>query len=92
MGNSIRMMCRAKKSREGDHFAAAHGWAAILENLIPEIPEWTHDAHTQTGKRLGRGLEYFRTESTKYVPPADKDAYEDEAYRLWALKDQRPSN
>jgi replication-associated recombination protein RarA len=91
VGNSIRLMCRTKKSREGDHFAAAHGWAAILENFVPAIPEWAHDAHTQTGKRLGRGLDYFRAESTKCVPPAAKDAYEDEAYRLWALKDARPS-
>jgi replication-associated recombination protein RarA len=88
VGNAIRMMCRAPKSREGDHFHAATGWAAILEGFKPEIPDWAFDQHTQKGKRLGRGLDYFRDESTKLVPAqtGGKDAYEDEAYRLWALK------
>jgi replication-associated recombination protein RarA len=85
-GNAIRLMCRAPKSREGDHFHAATGWAAILEGFKPTIPEWTLDQHTQKGKKMGRGLDYFREESTKLVPPAKKDAYEDEAYRLWAIK------
>jgi len=90
IGNSIRLMCRATKSREGDHFHAATGWADILEDFKPEIPDWAYDQHTQKGKRLGRGLDFFRQESTKLVPAVTvKDAYEDEAYRLWALKAQR---
>jgi hypothetical protein len=45
------------------------------------------DQHTQKGKAMGRGLKYFREESTKLVPkPKRKDKYEDEAYRLWELK------
>ena len=47
IGNAIRLMCRAAKSRAGCHFAAAIGLRAELT--------------------------------------AD-DPYEDEAYRLWALK------
>lgn len=90
VGNAIRMMCRAKKSREGDHFAAAIGWASILESFKPEVPDWVYDRHTSKGKRLGRGIDHFRTVSTQLVPPPDhKDAYEDEAYRLWALRDSR---
>lgn len=89
VGNSIRMMCRAVKSREGDHFAASLGWASILEKFKPELPDWAFDKHTSKGKKLGRGLDHFRTESTKLVPPVKKkDAYEDEAYRLWKLKDE----
>lgn len=87
MGNAIRLMCRAPKSREGDHFHVAVGLASLLENYVPEIPDWANDQHTIVGKRKGRGLEYFRTESTKLVPAPDKpDGYEAEAYRLWALK------
>ena len=82
-------MCRAKKSRQGDHFAAAFGMAEIVGGFVPSVPDWAHDQHTITGKRLGRGLEYFRAESARCVPPCEKDAYEDEAYRLWALRDQR---
>ncbi|MBA4033195.1 MAG: hypothetical protein C0480_01125 [Bradyrhizobium sp.] len=88
VGNAIRMMARAAKSREGDHFQAAVGWAAILEGAVPVIPDWANDQHTLQGRRLGRGLQHFREVSTLLVPPAPKDAYEDDAYRLWALRQQ----
>lgn len=87
LGNAIRLMCRAKKSRMGDHFHAAVGLANLLENEFPEIPDWAKDQHTSEGRRLGRGLEHFRTEGTKLVPPpTEPDPYEDEAFRLWAKK------
>ena len=83
VGNAIRMMCRAPKSRAGDHFEAAIGLASLLEGKKPTIPDWAHDMHTATGKRMGRGVEHFRTEGTKLVPaPKAADPYEDEAYRL----------
>ena len=90
VGNAIRLMARAKKSREGDHFAAAIGWAAILENFVPVEPDWALDQHTTEGRRMGRGLEFFREVSTKLVPPTDDDPYIEEAYRLWALKAKQP--
>jgi hypothetical protein len=90
VGNAIRLMARAKKSREGDHFAAAIGWAAILENFVPVVPDWALDQHTTEGRRMGRGLEFFREVSTKLVPPTDDDPYIEEAYRLWALKAKQP--
>lgn len=89
IGNAIRMMCRAPKSREGDHFHAAVGWRSELLGFVPELPDWTQDQHTITGKRKGRGLQYFREISTQLVPQPPKDAYEDEAYEMWALKAQR---
>ena len=90
IGNAIRLMCRAPKSRQGDHFQAAVGQAAELEAFVPTIPEWANDGHTLAGKRLGRGLDYFRTVSTQLVPPAaGSDPYENEAYRLWAIKATR---
>lgn len=86
IGTAIRSMCRAKKSREGDHFQAAIGLRSLLEGYAPEVPDWVFDGHTRKGKAKGRGVEYFRTVSTRLSPPAKKDAYEDEAYRLWELK------
>jgi replication-associated recombination protein RarA len=87
IGNAIRLMCRARKSREGDHFGAAIGLRAQLEGFAPTIPDWANDRHTLAGKKLGRGLEHFRKEGAKLVPPpAEPDPYEDEAYRLWAIK------
>jgi replication-associated recombination protein RarA len=93
IGNAIRLMCRAAKCRQGDHFHAAVGLSNLLEHAAPEIPDWAYDQHTAQGRRRGRGLDYFRQESTKLVPaPTDADPYEDDAYRLWALKRQREAD
>jgi replication-associated recombination protein RarA len=87
VGNAIRLMCRAAKSREGDHFAAAIGLRAELEGFTPVVPDWALDGHTVAGKAMGRGLAYFREEGAKLVPPPTADdPYEEEAYRLWTLK------
>ena len=53
---------------------------------MPTIPDWAKDGHTIEGKRMGRGLAYFREHSAQLVPPVEPDAYEDEAYRLLELK------
>jgi hypothetical protein len=90
IGTAIRAMCRAPKSREGDHFQAAVGLASLLEGFTPTVPDWALDRHTARGKRLGRGLEHFRTEGAKLVPPpAEPDRYEAEAARLWEIKEAR---
>ena len=87
VGNAIRMMARAPKSRAGCHFAAAIGLRSLLEDFAPTIPDWANDQHTLAGKKLGRSLDHFRKEGAKLVPrPTADDPYEDEAYRLWAIK------
>ena len=45
---------------------------------------------TAAGRKLGRGLDHFRKEScvTLVPPPTEPDPYEDEAYRLWQIKQQ----
>lgn len=90
IGNVIRLLCRAPKSREGCHFAAAIGLRSALEDFAPTIPDWANDQHTVVGKSKGRGIDHFRQESAKLHPPqaGGKDAYEDEAYRLWTVKEQ----
>ncbi len=91
VGNAIRMMCAAPKSRIGDHFQAAIGLANLFDLEKPEIPDWANDGHTLKGKAMGRGVEFFRDESTKLVPPqaGGKDAYEDRAYAMWEIKATR---
>lgn len=90
IGNAIRMMCRSPKSRAGCHFAAAIGLRSALEHYAPTIPDWAHDQHTYEGKRMGRGIDYFRAESAKLVhEPDEPDPYIEEAYRLWKLKEKR---
>src|SRR3954469_21470995 len=43
IGNVIRLMCRAKKSREGDHFHIAVGLSSMIEGFVPTIPDWALD-------------------------------------------------
>ena len=43
IGNCIRMMCRAPKSRAGCHFAAAIGLRSMLEDFTPTIPDWANE-------------------------------------------------
>jgi replication-associated recombination protein RarA len=39
VGNAIRIMCSAPKSRAGCHFAAAIGLHSMLEDFVPTIPD-----------------------------------------------------
>jgi replication-associated recombination protein RarA len=87
VGNAIRIMCRSPKSRAGCHFAAAIGLRSLLEDYAPTVPDHAYDQHTQKGKRMGRGLKHFREEGALLIPPPTADdPYEDEAYRLWQIK------
>jgi hypothetical protein len=87
VGNAIRLMARSPKSRAGCHFGAAIGLRSLLEDFAPEIPDWAFDQHTHKGRRMGRRLQHFRKDGAKLVPPpTGDDPYEDEAYRLWAIK------
>jgi hypothetical protein len=61
----------------------------LLEGFAPTIPDWANDQHTLAGRKMGRGLDHFRKEGMRLVPPpTSDDPYEDEAYRLWAIKQQ----
>ena len=87
IGSAIRMMARAPKSRAGCHFAAAIGLRSMLEDFAPEIPDYALDMHTMKGNAMGRGLDHFRKEGAKLVPPpTEPDLYIEEAYRLWTIK------
>jgi replication-associated recombination protein RarA len=87
VGNAIRIMCRSPKSRAGCHFGAAIGLRSMLEGYVPTIPDWANDQHTLAGRKLGRGLDHFRAEGAKLIPPPTApDPYEDEAYRMWTTK------
>ncbi|TFV44793.1 hypothetical protein [Bradyrhizobium niftali] len=69
VGNCTRIMCRAPKSRAGCHFAAAIGLRSMLEDFAPTIPDWANDQHTLQGRKMGRGLDHFRKEGAKLIPP-----------------------
>jgi hypothetical protein len=53
------------------------------------MPDYALDMHTMKGKAMGRGLDHFRCEDAKLIPPPTADdPYEAEAYRLWSIKQQ----
>ena len=53
LGNAVRMLCRAPKSRAGCHFAAAVGLANLIEGKLPQISGYAKDVHTTDGKTHG---------------------------------------
>lgn len=87
IGNAIRMMARARKSRATCHFAAAVGLRSMLEDFVPVIPDFALDQHTLAGRKLRRGLDHFLREGAMLIPPpTEPDPFEQEAVRLWTLK------
>lgn len=89
VGNAIRLMCRALKSREGDHYQAVCMLRSELDDYAPVVPEFAVDKHSHEGRKLGRGVEHFRSEAGRLFPaPAEKDPWEDEAYELWTRQER----
>ena len=41
----------------------------MLEDFAPTIPDWANDQHTLAGQGMGRGLDHFRKEGAKLIPP-----------------------
>jgi replication-associated recombination protein RarA len=80
-GNCVRALCRAVKSREGDHFVwvMLHEWNASGPGAIPDA---ALDQHTRRGKAMGRGIEHFLDVGTQLDNPSPDDLYRDEAYAL----------
>ena len=90
IGNAIRLMCRAAKSREGDHFAIAVGLASRDRRLRAGDPRLgARRSHPRRASGWGAGSTISASDSAKLVPPAAKDSYEDEAYRMLELKQRK---
>ena len=89
VGNVIRMMCRSPKSRAGCHFGAAIGLRSLLEDFAPTIPDYAHDMHTMKGKAMCRGLDHFRKEGARLIPPpTEPDGWPDQT-RTQTQKNRR---
>jgi len=80
LGMVILYLCRSLKNRESDDFACyimarrKRGWRL-------EIPDYALDEHTDRGRRMGRGDEYWWTEGSRIVnhrpAPGVGDIYRD---------------
>ena len=75
----------AEESRAGCHFAAAVGLRSMLEDFAPTIPDWANDQHTLTDRKLCRGLDHFRSEGAKLVPPQSR-TLRGRGLSVWAIK------
>lgn len=79
---AVIMLCRAKKSRLID-WALIYYWNS--HNEYKEIPDYAFDMHNIKGKTMGRGIEYFFTESTKlnnYAEQIGEEDYKKESNQL----------
>lgn len=86
IGNVILMLCRSPKCREGDHFQAAVGQAALMDGTPPAIPDYAYCMHTAKGQRMKRGVKHFVEEAAQLVPQPKPDRYAKEAYEVWLRK------
>ena len=73
VGNAIRMMARAPKSRAGCHFAAAIKLRSMLEDFAPTIPDWANDQHTM--KRKPSGADHLKPEFQKETTAQKGQSY-----------------
>jgi replication-associated recombination protein RarA len=82
LGNAIRALCRANKSREGDWFGIV-AIRSIRGGKKPEVQDWMLDMHTRRGKQMGRGLDHFLNDGMVLHPaPERPEPYELEAIEL----------
>lgn len=74
LGHAILALCRADKSNLVNVFVGA----TLIEQENRPIPDVALDGHTARGRKLGRGWDFFFTESTKlhpHVPQEDEEKY-----------------
>lgn len=65
LAHVISLMATGPKSRDSDNLCSYVYNKQYFEGDYMEIPDYAHDAHTLKGKKMGRGREWFWTESVK---------------------------
>lgn len=75
--NAILTLCRAKKSREADHFQAVCR-CRFKQNPDKQVPDFALDKHTRKGRQMGRGFDHFFSEGGKLVNPDGQDVPHDQ--------------
>ncbi len=96
LGNAIMALCRARKSRCGDHFAQLI-LAKRREGWHPEVPDEARDRHTAAGRRLKRGFRHFVEIGAQLMNEAEPsevpDPYKQPMIERWlALDQQQPKD
>jgi replication-associated recombination protein RarA len=71
LGNAIRALCRAQKSREGDWFAIV-AIRHVKGGHTPSVEEWMLDMHTRRGRKMGRGLDHWIEDGCRLEPAPER--------------------
>lgn len=65
--HAIRYLCRCTKERSSDEMKCILADRA-KEGFPYEVPDYTYDMHTVTGREMGRGTVHFLQEASKVEP------------------------
>jgi replication-associated recombination protein RarA len=85
LGTAILAMCRAKKTRLSDNFICAITHRRDSENWKLDPPDYALDQHTQRGRAMGRGFDFWKNEGCKVENEAEgMDIYGEEAWEMRA--------
>lgn len=64
--HAVLCLVRSRKSRYCDHAITVY-WEMIKRGIKRAFKDYVFDMHTRRGKAIGRGLEFFYTDSCKIV-------------------------
>ena len=81
MANTILAMCRARKSREADHFQCVVA-QDFLRGTKLAIPDYALDKHTVGGRNLGRDTDHWLG-NMALTNSAGPDQYQERAEANW---------
>ena len=79
LANAVAAMCRAKKTRVGDHLGII-SFRRHPNKYGQPVPDVGHDKHTSTGRRMGRGFDHFFEHGARLVPSPYEDDFSHDPY------------
>lgn len=77
--NAVAALCRAKKTRLGDHLNIASFRRDPGTPRRP-VPDVGHDKHTAAGRKMSRGFDHFFDEGAKLIPSRYEDDFAHDPY------------
>ena len=66
--HAVRYLCTRQKDRSSDEMTMWIKRAVEAGDVLPEIPDYAIDMHTQRGKEMGRDARHFVEEAAKIIP------------------------
>lgn len=66
--HAVRYLCTRQKDRSSDEMTMWIKRVVEGGEVLPEIPDYAIDMHTQRGKEMGRDVRHFVEEAAKIIP------------------------